>query len=45
LFGLLHLLVGLAFFGLWIYMMISAYQGKQVELPVIGPLARKQAGG
>ena len=30
--------------GLWIYMMISAYQGKQVELPVIGALARKQAG-
>ena len=45
LFGLLQMLVGLAFLGLWLYMMISAYQGKQVELPVIGPLARKQAGG
>jgi uncharacterized membrane protein len=44
LFGLLHLLIWLAFFGLWIYMMVAAYQGKQVELPVIGPLARKQAG-
>ncbi len=42
--GILHLLINLAFLGLWIYMMISAYQGKQVELPVIGALARKQAG-
>ena len=42
--GLLHLVINLAFLALWIYMMVSAYQGKQVELPVIGPLARKQAG-
>ena len=42
--GLLHLVIWLAFLALWIYMMVSAYQGKQVELPVIGPLARKQAG-
>jgi uncharacterized membrane protein len=37
-------LIGLAAFGLWIYMIIAAYQGKQVELPLIGPLARQQAG-
>jgi uncharacterized membrane protein len=43
-FGLLHLVINLAFLALWVYMMVSAYQGKQVELPVIGPLARKQAG-
>ena len=42
--GLLHLVINLVFLALWIYMMVSAYQGKQVELPVIGPLARKQAG-
>jgi uncharacterized membrane protein len=42
--GLLHLVINLAFLALWIYMMVSAYQGKQVELPVIGALARKQAG-
>ncbi len=36
-------LVGLAFFILWIYMIISAYQGKTVILPVIGPIARGQA--
>jgi uncharacterized membrane protein len=42
--GLLHLLLWLAFLALWIYMMVTAYQGKQVELPIIGALARKQAG-
>jgi uncharacterized membrane protein len=36
-------LVWLAAFILWIYMIIQAYQGKTVELPVIGPLARQQA--
>ena len=46
LFGLFFLwpLMGLAVFILWIYMLISTYQGKQVELPVIGQLARQQAG-
>jgi uncharacterized membrane protein len=42
--SLLHLLLWLAFVGLTVYLMIMAYQNKQVELPVIGPLARKQAG-
>jgi uncharacterized membrane protein len=36
--------VWLAFFILWIYLIIQAYQGKTVELPVIGPIARQQAG-
>ena len=36
-------LIGLAFFVLWIYMIISAYQGKEVVLPIIGPLAQQQA--
>ena len=36
-------LIGLAFFILWIYMIVMAYQGKQVVLPVIGPLAKQQA--
>jgi uncharacterized membrane protein len=36
-------LIGLAFFVLWIYMIISAYQGKKVVLPVIGPIAQGQA--
>jgi uncharacterized membrane protein len=36
-------LIGLVFFILWIYMIISAYQGKTVVLPVIGPIAQGQA--
>ena len=44
-FSLLFLspLIGLVFFILWIYMIISAYQGKTVVLPVIGPIAQGQA--
>jgi uncharacterized membrane protein len=41
--ALLFPLLGLASFGLWIYMVVMAYQGKTVELPVIGPIARQQA--
>jgi len=36
------LLVGI--FVLWICMIVFAYQGKQTVLPIIGPLALKQAG-
>jgi uncharacterized membrane protein len=50
-FGALHMwsllflspLVGLVFFILWIYMIVTAYQGRTVVLPVIGPIARQQA--
>jgi uncharacterized membrane protein len=44
-FGLIFLLslVSLAGLILWLYMIITAYQGKTVVLPVIGPLAQKQA--
>jgi uncharacterized membrane protein len=28
---------------LWLYLLITAYQGKMVVLPVIGPIAQKQA--
>jgi uncharacterized membrane protein len=41
--GLLSMLVGLGFLVLWIYMIVKAYQGQKVVLPVIGPLAEKQA--
>ncbi|PWU11570.1 MAG: hypothetical protein C5B51_02295 [Terriglobia bacterium] len=48
LFGMMRLyflspLAGSAFFILWIYMIVTAYQGKTVVLPVIGPLAQQQA--
>ncbi len=43
-FGLfLSPLLWLAFVALWIYMIVTTYQGKTVVLPVIGPLAQKQA--
>jgi len=41
--GFLFTLVWLALFVLWIYLIISAYQGKMVVLPVIGQLAQQQA--
>jgi len=36
-------LIDLAFFVLWIYLLVQTYQGKKVVLPVIGDLAAKQA--
>jgi uncharacterized membrane protein len=45
LFGLAFIanLVWLLFFLAWLYLVISAYQGKTVVLPIIGPIAQKQA--
>ncbi|MCA2970861.1 MAG: hypothetical protein INH43_20280 [Acidobacteriaceae bacterium] len=49
-FGLLGFLVGLVSFGvslltlgLWIFLMVKAYQGERFSLPVIGPLAEQKA--
>ena len=36
-------IVRLAFAAVWIYMMFKTYSGDKVVLPVIGPLAEKQA--
>lgn len=36
-------LVWLGFLVLWIYMIVTTYQGKTVVLPVSGPLAQQQA--
>jgi uncharacterized membrane protein len=49
LFLMMHLwaftpLLSLAFFVLWIYLLVMAYQGKKIVLPVIGPIAQQQAG-
>jgi len=41
--GLINLVFGLAVFLLWLYMMWKAYQNQKVVLPIIGPLAEKQA--
>ena len=36
-------LISVAFIVLWIYMVVTTYQGKRVVLPVIGSLAQQQA--
>jgi uncharacterized membrane protein len=37
-------LVELAFFLLWLFLMYKAYKNERYLLPIIGPLAAKQAG-
>lgn len=39
------LVLGLAGFILWLVLMWRAFQGKEWELPIVGPFARKQLGG
>ena len=39
----ISMLFGLAIFGLWLYLIWKTYQGVKVVLPIIGPLAEKQA--
>jgi uncharacterized membrane protein len=44
--GMVHLVflvIELAIFLFWVFMIVSAYQGKTIVLPVIGQLAQKQA--
>ncbi len=36
-------LIGLAGLVLWIYLLVKTYQGQKVVLPIVGPLAEKQA--
>ncbi len=43
LFYLLVLVVWLGFMASWLYLMWKAYNNERVVLPVIGPLAEKQA--
>jgi uncharacterized membrane protein len=38
-------LVMLGFFVLWLILLINAFNGKRIKLPIIGDLAEKQAGG
>ena len=45
-FGLLiSIVLGIGGFILWLLLMWNAYQGKEWELPVVGPFARKQLSG
>jgi uncharacterized membrane protein len=43
LFGLLSLVLWLAFLVLWVVLIVKTYGGSKMVLPVIGPLAEKQA--
>lgn len=36
--------ISLAMLAIWLFLMYQAYQGKEVRIPFIGPLAAKQAG-
>jgi uncharacterized membrane protein len=36
-------LVGLALFAVWIFIFVSAFNGKRIKLPIIGAMAEKQA--
>jgi uncharacterized membrane protein len=36
-------LIHLAFVGLWLFLMFKTYSGSKIVLPVIGPIAEKQA--
>ena len=37
-------LLGLAQLGLWVLLMVKAYQGESFKLPVVGDIAEKQIG-
>jgi len=41
--GIFFPIFGLALLILWLYLLLSTYQGKTIVLPIIGPLAQKQA--
>jgi uncharacterized membrane protein len=40
---LLHAVIGLGFFILWLLLMYKAYNNERWVLPIVGPLAEKQA--
>lgn len=41
---LIYALLGFGFFGMWLFLMYKAYNKEKFLLPLIGPLAEKQAG-
>ena len=41
---LLHMVVWLGGLILWLFMMFKTYNGQKIVLPMIGPMAEKQAG-
>ncbi len=43
--SLVVLIVWLAMFAAWVFLMYKAYNNEEFKLPIIGDLAAKQAGG
>ena len=41
--SIVSLLWDLACIGIWLYMIVSTYQGRSPALPIIGPIAQQQA--
>lgn len=39
----IRMLIGLAGFLFWLFLMYKAYQGEHFEIPIVGPFARQQA--
>jgi len=42
--AVLHFTIGIGGFFVWLYMMFKTYNGEKIVLPVIGPMAERQAG-
>jgi uncharacterized membrane protein len=42
--AVLHFAVWIGFVIVWLYMMFKTYNGEKIVLPIIGPMAEKQAG-
>jgi uncharacterized membrane protein len=39
-----RMLISLGLFGLWLFLMFQAYNQREFSLPIIGAIAKKQAG-
>jgi uncharacterized membrane protein len=39
-----RLLISLGLFCLWLFLMFQAFNGREFSIPILGPIARKQAG-
>jgi uncharacterized membrane protein len=40
----IRLIISLAMFGLWLYVMYQAYNEREFRIPILGAIASKQAG-
>jgi uncharacterized membrane protein len=40
----IRMIIRLAMFGLWLYVMYQAYQDREFRIPILGAIASKQAG-